>query len=69
MVTMGPGMVMGRTRYRVGTVKAKAKERQRKGSLLKREACLKATENSTRKGSYYATNCSILPLKVSGFLQ
>ena len=68
MVTkMGPRMVMGRTKYRVGMVKAKVKERQRK-LLGKSEACLKATKK-TRKGGYDATNCSILPLKVSGFMQ
>ena len=49
MVTkMGPRMVMGRTKYRVGTVKAKVKERQRK-LLGKSKACLKATEKNKKR--------------------
>ena len=49
MVTkMGLRMVMGKTKYRVGTVKAKVKERQRK-LLGKNEACLKAMEKKQEK--------------------
>ena len=67
MVVKEKGMVMGRMKYRVRTVKAKVKERQRK-LLGKSKACLKVTEK-TRKGGYDATNHSILPLKVSGFMK